>query len=614
MADSLFSNRHLASLSQHNWAGLCLLFLMALLAIKNVNLASPIMAGDEYAYFARSREFPATDAVLAYDPTIQATNNVFYFWIGHILWNHTADPALSMRVIQTFLYCLILTIIFYICRFFMSVGKSAVITVAAACTAMSSYTAYFMPETVYQFLFFVVVCAVVSLLPRWTIFGSIVCGFLVALMMLTKPHGIAAGFSVALCLSAIAAFPCVFLIPRRRSVPALVIFGPATYIALVGINVGLSGRWQYDPRFFVGDFYENLLTSGQQSILPPLRLLVPVIVGNGTALAILVGLPLVYVAIFLLRRLSHGPSCNQSAEAGLRQSRFAVLAVLSSCMLISAVAMTISFTAKIGVTLPSEVWRIHGRYYSFTLTLCVVAMFAAAELRPSWPTKASSDPVILRLTAVFVIGCLGIAHFWWRNAFSLAPWDFPEIWALTPNGWLADANKVSTSILAFGAICFLAIALRPRMAPMLFIFFYAVLNISSLVQTTRWQFAHGNGSFSPYSAPASALRILLGPKLVDRGIVIGPDRGLLAYTLFALRSRSRVMLLPHESVVDSNAIGPLPLWVLAQGPYDLHLNGTVVFRTNELTLVMISANASLADHPRFYPDHDSRLEPEKGAP
>ena len=86
MADSLFSNRHLASLSQHNWAGLCLLFLMALLAIKNVNLASPIMAGDEYAYFARSREFPATDAVLAYDPTIQATNNVFYFWIGHILW------------------------------------------------------------------------------------------------------------------------------------------------------------------------------------------------------------------------------------------------------------------------------------------------------------------------------------------------------------------------------------------------------------------------------------------------------------------------------------------------------------------------------------------------
>lgn len=49
----------------------CLLIAVLLaLIVKNISLGSPIMASDEYAYFAQAREFPTVDAIMSYDPTI----------------------------------------------------------------------------------------------------------------------------------------------------------------------------------------------------------------------------------------------------------------------------------------------------------------------------------------------------------------------------------------------------------------------------------------------------------------------------------------------------------------------------------------------------------------
>ena len=74
------------------------------LVAKNVLLGSPTMAGDEYAYFAQSREFPNSHRVYDYDPTMHLTGNILYLWLGKLAWNLTDDPAALIRTLQGFLY------------------------------------------------------------------------------------------------------------------------------------------------------------------------------------------------------------------------------------------------------------------------------------------------------------------------------------------------------------------------------------------------------------------------------------------------------------------------------------------------------------------------------
>src|SRR5207344_3117867 len=101
--------------------------------------------------------------------------------------------------------------------------------------------------------------------------------------------------AVAALLIAIVAWPTAFCIPRRRSVPALVVLLPAIWITLVLVNLVLVGRLQLNPGFVVGSFYENALV-GSKSLLPPLRNLLPPIFGNGLAVALLVGIPFAFIA------------------------------------------------------------------------------------------------------------------------------------------------------------------------------------------------------------------------------------------------------------------------------------------------------------------------------
>ena len=151
----------------------CLLVaVLVALIVKNISLGSPIMAGDEYAYFAQAREFPTIDAIVSYDPTIQRTNNTLYLWIGSLLWRYSGQPALIMRVIQSVLYVLAIVVVFALGRCFMGRRKSAIVALVTCCTAMSSYSAYFMPETLYQLLFFVLAALLVTISPARSVQGQ----------------------------------------------------------------------------------------------------------------------------------------------------------------------------------------------------------------------------------------------------------------------------------------------------------------------------------------------------------------------------------------------------------------------------------------------------------
>lgn len=561
---------------------------MAVLLTKNVSLGSPIMAGDEYAYFALSREFPGLDAILAYDPTIQRTNNVLYFWVAHQLWQNFGDPSLVMRVLQSLIYIAIPALVFRICRPFMAPWKSGAISLVASGSAMSSYTAYFMPETLYQALFFLLAAVAAGVSPRRPVLRAALSGLVVAMLLLTKPHAVALVLATGAALAACVAMPRLFGLTCRQALASIVVFALAAYGAMVAINAGLTGHAQFSPLLFVGTFYSGLMALSP-GLFPPGVVWHPAVAGHGIAVAMLAGFPLLAILLGLwavARGLRSGGSYGMpEMDAGKELSaRFAFLAVFSILALITSVAMTVRFTTQIAGT---EVFRIHGRYYSFTIALCIATMGIAATFMHADPRVRLTIGRVVRLGGMLGILVLLGVQFWWRRIFSITPYDFPEIWSFALNDFSGSGPTIGTCLVVVGGVGFAAMVWLPQRGTLLFLLFFASVDVAGLLQVSKWQSAHSR-AFGPYGQPAAALRILLGPTgTLDRGVIIGPDRGALTYTLFNMRSRARVLLLAPNSEVSAATIGEGADWVLLQGAYKLQIPGTVMLKSEHLTFIVL---------------------------
>ncbi len=554
-------------------ASIVLVAWAALLLVTNVNIVSPIMGWDEYANFSQSREFPDLAHLLTYDP-FPLNYNIVYFWIGHLLWSNASDPALTMRALQAFLYVLLFPVFYCLCRQFLSRWNSVACAFLGLITARSSFSAYFMPETVYVFLFFLSIMAAVYFFRRPLVSASS-SGVLVAVLTLTKPHGIAVAIGIALAWSLCALFPRLVGIGRARSLLALIVFGAAFYFGLISVNALLTSNVEFNPLQFVGDAYGNFWTSRAHP-MAPLRDLLTVIAGNAVPLALFIGFPFIYTLLWLVQRVP-----AQEGAAHDYRERVWFFAILAVCVSAIVLGMVTNFTAQVG---GEEIWRMHGRYYSFLVPCYLLLMLAAAENRQT--RQHTPSLWLLRAAAVMGLALMAIIQFSWRAGYTIAPWDFPEIFAFTTWTWIPGSVELGTTLVLIGVAGFAAILLWPPRGAYIFACFFLIINLASLGQTTRWQFSHAR-AFSPYTQTAAALRLLIPPESLDHGVIIGTDRGNVSYILVPLRSRSRVLLLPANSVVDAATVGGAQ-WVILDGTFDLRLDtARVVMHKGPLTFLLL---------------------------
>jgi len=298
----------------------------------------------------------------------------------------------------------------------------------------------------------------------------------------------------------------------------------------------------------------------------------------------LIGFPIIYTLLWMVRRIS----ANKDTSTPLHEKEW-FFVILIICVSTITLGMTINFTAQVG---GEEIWRMHGRYYSFIIPFFVLLMFIAAENQSTHEIVQSAW--IIRASAIMGFALLAIVQFSWRTAYAVAPWDFPEIFALSTWDWLPGSRQFGTELVLFCAAVFAAILIWPSRGPYLFAGLFVVFNLAGLDQTTRWQFAHSR-ALSKETAPAAALRLLIPPEDLDRGVIIAADRGDISYVLITLRSRSRVLMLPANSVVDATTVGGAS-WVLLDGTFDVRLNTSrVMLHQGTLTFLL------LRDLPPFIP-------------
>jgi hypothetical protein len=553
--------------------------LSSLFVLMSTNIPSSIMAGDEITYFLQAREFPTVGGHLSYYPQSSITSNFVYFWIGHTLWEWAVDPALSMRVIQSLMYGLTLPVSYLICRQFMPPAFSAVASLVTFVSARSSYSAYFMPETVYGLLFFILVLSAVLFASR-PLLSAAFSGVLVALLLLTKPHGSALFFGVATTWFVLCLFPKFCGFTRASCVNALIAFALSTYCSMVLLNLLLTGTLRVGPLLFVGDLYVNAYRGGGRSI-PPLWNFLTVTFGNAIPVILMVALPIIYTAEYVATTARRAWQAETTST--LAEQRLLFFALMSSCCFLCMFGMTVLFTAYIG---GGELQRIHGRYYSFGIPLFIFLMFAVAHKARSG--GFAPTPMVSRIGSLIFLAASAVTYFFWREYYTITPFDFPEIFALSTWAFAPSVPAVALWSVLIGVFAALAVLLVPQRLPAIFASYFLIFNVLSLSQTATWQIAHAR-SFAPFAQAAAAIAKIIPPSLIDRGYIVGPDAGELAYILFAMKSRSHASVTPAGSLLDRATLGPAVAWVLVDGKYDVRIEGSqVALRTEKLTLYNLS--------------------------
>jgi len=360
------------------WITTFYVIVATLLLLRNVALESPLMAGDEYAYFAAAQTFPHSAERFISDPHLPRIYSPVFAAYGHALFAAASRPEYLMKALNVLAFAGAVAVFLSLLPVVGGRSPSRLLAALLLLTPISAYTAYFMPESTYGLFFAALAWAMVKVLPVRPLAGAAMAGATVGAMLLIKPHALALFVAVPLTLAAWTAAPAR-LRPRLTTVAAGAgVFAAACYVTLVIVNLLLSPRLELHPLTFVGAVYRPYLSGGSSPAawLERQRALAAILAGHLIVLGALLS-PAAAVAAGQLRRLHRLPA----EAAGTAERHLYVLVCFAAAVAITTVGMTTVFTMVAAQSSAIEHLRLHGRYYSFFLPLFFLIYFAVLWTR-----------------------------------------------------------------------------------------------------------------------------------------------------------------------------------------------------------------------------------------
>jgi hypothetical protein len=316
-------------------------------------------------------------------------------------------------------------------------ASGLVVLLAFGLGPLGSYTAYFMPETLFQSTFIALCLAAVWLLRSTSMLPAIVFGIVAAALPLVRPHG---------WIGVIVAFAFVgwVIITRGDSVQnpgklKLAIALAAVAIASFALRATLVVNPMSDSLFGRYSVYAAFMreTIANPALYPKLLQLFALHIG---IVMTLTGPALPAGLCEALRRRE--PSARTPAE------QFAAdLVALAGVALVAYVALTAVFCVAISQYGGEPFYRLHTRYYSFAVPLLVLGFLGS----PTWREwSAASRARALLLWCVACVATLAtLRPFFWTIV------DAPDLW---PNDL---ATPIAIAAIAAAAIV-IAFGLRRR--------------------------------------------------------------------------------------------------------------------------------------------------------
>jgi len=553
----------------------------SLILARNLLLESPLMAGDEYGYFAPVQTFPNLSERFAVDPYLPRYYSPLFSAYGAALAIVSSRPELLLKALNTAGFIAVVLLFLALIRRLDPTRATAPTAMVFALLPNSAYTAYVMPEMMYTLLFAALTWFVVIALATRIQTAAVLSGVVVGAMLLVKPHAVALVFAVPLTLGALVIAPPSIRPSRRRVLTSIPLFIVSTYATLVCMNGLIAGRLELSPFAFVGTVYQGYFSGGfsAASWLGHSRELLSIVGGHAIVLAALVA-PAAALAAAELHRLY---TTRETVDSAMR-TRFLLIVFTVAATLIT-VAMTVNFTAQAAQREPAYHFRLHGRYYSFVLPLYLAIFFGLeGHQRGVWWRRTGA--------LVGVVAAVLLAYL--ESHRTLYPFDYPEAFVFSSwHGGLRSglaaigANALTQAGIAFAIVGYAAMLWRSksvaRWYPMLLIALFAVSN----VRVSGWQWTNSTDN-SGIRADARSMRQIIAPSERNQGLVVGPEwNGPIAYFLFNFNASARVLVRDTGSRITEADLPPGTPWVLLIGRYTPTFPSGASLYTRRVTLIRV---------------------------
>jgi hypothetical protein len=330
--------------------------------------------------------------------------------------------------------------------------------------------------------------------------------------------------------------------PWRPAITSLVVYLAASYIFLLASSLLFFGRLHLNPRFVLGDFYGSAARTSLDTAGSGLGWIAAYVWANAAGI-LLLAFPLIGVVALQAARALRGGE-------GAPTLHSVDLPLTTLCVGAATIVMVSVFTYGAGAHIPSEAYRLHGRYYAYLYVLLAISALAI----PHW-RELLAQPVF-RGGPQWLSGFRSIGLAWvvmiplclmtiWQ--FQILPWDNPELQALyrsdlaTWNSpihirWFAIATP---AVLLVAALTFVA---GRRSAAPAAIAAIALVFVMSTINNTRFQYFQI--ASSQFLTEAGRFAHDLWPRGDDaRVAVVGTERyGAVAYVLFGMACKCHVYI------------------------------------------------------------------------
>lgn len=506
---------------------LCLIYLM----MRNFGLF--LSVPDEWEYSEATRLIP-----------ISAVNlpSYLYFLIYRVADYCGNDFIHGVQLINGLFFVGAMPLIYMVARRVITRPVALFVAVITAIGPLNTYTAYFMPESLYFFSFWLLMCWVVCGPAIHSLRYGVIIGVIIGLMALVKAHAV-------FLVPAIAAFIVLRNLlsegPRSLKDPAVAVIAFISAAALVRFGLGFAIGGRAGLSLF-GAIYGSIAPSGADAgrYAQLAALTMVSIKGHMMAMACLFALPL--AALFYFPPKVAGAKEAESTSRDVKLLTFLILACL--------IMVTAAFTAKVaGSNAFETVTRLHMRYYSFALPLLLIV---AADL-----LNRSSGPVMRyrALMPAVIVG--GLSIFALSNllkAFTPGIVDSPELRGL------AIQPMFFSVVVVAGLIALITWVLSPRRGAQLFLFVVVPFTVVYSGYNANVELRQ-NMQADSYAEAGIIAKHYIGKNL-EPMIVVGADQSSLYRTLFYLDNVDAApLVVPSEGRIDGASIPANARWLLVVG-------------------------------------------------
>ena len=500
---------------------------------KNLGLY-PLVMSDEYNYSKYSRLLPLSQEFLP---------NYLYFFI-YGATSYCGDSFLQCsRALNTAFFICSFPFIYLTSRLVATRVTSFFIAAASILGPLNSYTAYYMPDSLYFFCFWVFCWFALRLDLRSSLASWLACGAILGMCGLVKPH--------AFFLVPAVIFYMLYLgykasdVSLRCIASRVVVFVLAVFIVRVVLGYLLAGQGGLS---IFGSLYSSEISKasgGVQKYIELTRLSIYSVVGHVFSLSVLFGLSLSIALATVGKSLL-------SKEDVCPKQKVSFFLIISLLVLISVVAL---FTASVSTSgMYETIGRLHMRYYDFLFPMFLIV--AAAQIKKVGPDELGWMRIVFGVvisSAVLYVLFNGLAGY--TPGFV----DSPSL-----RGIAANANV----FFVFGLISFALIILwmaGSKRSVILFLYCYVPLSMGfssfylskevyAAVKPTVFDSA---GIFSKQYLPVQEL---------PHTLVVGRDVAGLYRTLFHMdNAGASFEVLPEGKLYDFSTVSESTQWILAVG-------------------------------------------------